>query len=217
MIMKLVALASMALALSTAYAGPQEVKKAKALYIDLYTPLKSERIISKQKTEIANLLFSGKKTSVIKSDLQNFAKEITQLDIEAIIKRHRIHKNDLPAYSDMMSQRLVSLGLILDDRISGATYKTSKGMIYGALIGAATGFVLLKLGYLGTQSTIGSYFILAASTTTAGSAGALYDQYKFKSEQEAINGLLLDINNQANLTLQELKNSKTDQFVNELE
>jgi hypothetical protein len=217
MIKKLLALVIIVSTFSVAKAGPQEVRKAKELYIKLFTPNQSEGVVNYQKTEISKLLFAGKKATVIKNDLQNFAKEITQLDIEVIIKRHKISKNELPSYADTMSQRLVGLGLVLDDKIEGVTFKSSKGMIYGALLGAATGFVLLKLGHHGSQNGIRSFFILAAASSTAGGAGAIYDHYKFKSEQEALNGLLTEINSQANLTLQQLKNSQTDQFVNELE
>jgi hypothetical protein len=210
---------------STAMAGPLQVKTAKELYVNLFDADQPQAAVEIQSDEIVRSLFESHDSKEIKEDLKNFSQEISKIDLAKIVNKQRLTKEQVPLYADEMSRRLVALGLKLDKKVKKFHPGSTKGIFWGAIIGAASGFAFVAITFgkdsftnvNGSQDDLGSILLLGLSTGAGFGAGRIYDYVQDRSEKKALKSILNELKGHAQITLEQLKQSKSNKLVNELE
>lgn len=210
-----------ALVMNSAFAAPRNVEDAKDLYIKLFNPAQTQEGVKFINADIARLLLEdSEKIKDQKESLESFANEIQQLNIGEIINSYNISPNEVPQYADNLARRMVALGIEIDkhsDEVKQLSANTK--MIYGALIGLATGVLMgrVMLSSSDSSASAGRVFLTLSGTIIGTSSGLALDEYDKHGDKKSMKKIMDELNKIAQKNVQKLKGSKVEKTINALE
>lgn len=212
------------LTMANAYADTNVIE-AKKSYMSLFDPKLTTVATNIHSDRISRLIFEEgvkRKTTVNRVNL--FSDEIKTLDLDRLINSHKIKPGKFAAYAELVSKRIVNLGLTLENNsihIQENSIDTAKGAFYGALIGTALGLISTRIGgasqATGIDRTLMNIFVGGTGAAIGMTGGAAIGFFRGKNDQKDLDRAMLELREIQALSIEELRKTTTNQLVDDLE